>query len=74
MKIESYTKTPVQRKPYKEGVTSDHIIRDGWARGFDVTQTRKECELMGFCVSEKFILTRWDELQSEMEQFFNQIS
>lgn len=54
-------------KPYKDGVTSTQIIEDGWARGFDIMQTKSELEQMGFDISIDKIKDDWSLLDTAFE-------
>jgi hypothetical protein len=45
--------------PYKQGTRLISMLRDGWARGFDPEQTYIECSLMGYVITQEFILRVW---------------
>jgi len=54
------------KKPYREGTSLEHIITDGWSRGFDPSQCRAEAAIMGYKVSLKKITTQWKELDNQL--------
>lgn len=54
-------------KPYKDGVTADDIVFDGWSRGFCVEQTLDELQAMGFMAHRASVLQLWADYDAAME-------
>ena len=44
---------------YKTGTPLTTIIQDGWARGFEATQTVEEAQASGYKVAIEFVKTCW---------------
>ena len=56
-------------KVYQEGTTLQEIIKDGWARGFQVSQTLSEATDMGYTLTEESILAEWELLDKEVDNW-----
>ncbi len=54
-------------KPYKDGVTLNDIIIDGWSRGFFHCQTIDEARIMGYEIDEDSLRDKWLTLDSQYE-------
>jgi hypothetical protein len=57
-------------KPYKDGVSLEAIIADGWSRRFHFSQTVEEAALMGYSVTKEEVLAKWKELEDWMIESF----
>jgi hypothetical protein len=66
------TYMPINR-PYREDTTLDDIIKDGWARGFALSQTIYEAKQMGFTITVEELRTQWraldDQFEKDLESF-----
>lgn len=57
-------------KPYRDDVTAQQIMEDGWARGFRVTQTLSELHAMGFnALTEADVLADWKRQNKEFDNY-----
>lgn len=57
-------------KPYRDNVSFHDILRDGWSRGFHVSQTVDEAAAMGYNTTEEAVKDQWREYDAEMEAYF----
>lgn len=55
------------KRPYRDGVKLHDIVRDGWARGFNILQTYSEAHQMGFSIDIEVIQDKWDKWDKEYE-------
>lgn len=66
----------IRNKPYKDWVTLEQILEDGWSRGFHAPQTKREAREMGFEVSLPEITVFWERLtwkhRTDAENFPNE--
>lgn len=57
-------------KPYRDGIRLLALLRDGWARGFESSQTLHESHLMGFTqVTTDLILRVWRHEDAKFERW-----
>ena len=59
----------MNKKPFKKGTSSLHIVVDGWSRGFKIEQTMQELKAMGYDTDQKYVLMEWDELDNKFESW-----
>lgn len=57
------------KKPYKDGVTLEQILLDGWSRGFQAAQTVEECNIMGYTIDLEHVNTYWKTLNEEYSTY-----
>lgn len=57
------------KKPYKDGVTLEQILLDGWSRGFLAEQTVEECAEMGYIVDYGYVNEYWKTLSEEYSTY-----
>lgn len=57
-------------KPYKDHVTPEQILMDGWSRGFDPSQTQDELKQMGHTRTIQEIREHWAILEADMEAYY----
>lgn len=60
----------IDQRVYKNGVTKDQIVFDGWSRGFEVLQTVREVEAQGFEVTEDEVTSEFKRHQFDMEEYY----
>ena len=53
--------------PYRADTPISHILKDGWARDFDINQTLRELEAMGFSLHVDVIQAFWHRLTLEFD-------
>ncbi len=54
-------------KHYKDDVTLEAILIDGWARGFHSSQTAEEAVEMGFEITETQVVEAWAKIEDDYE-------
>jgi hypothetical protein len=55
------------KKPYKDHVTLEAMVIDGWSRGFDPDQTVEETAIMGFSIDIEKVKAAWATLDDQMD-------
>lgn len=60
-------------KPYKDGVSLEDIIEDGWSRGFQTSQVIGEAHQMGYNITRREVMDKYIEYESKMEDFHRQM-
>lgn len=54
-------------KPYRPGTPRNHIIEDGWSRGFSIMQTWNELHNMGYNTDIEEVNRIWEALDKSYD-------
>lgn len=57
----------MSNKPYKDRVSLEEIMHDGWSRGFNPEQTLAEARDMGFTITPDLLSITWEEHQLDFD-------